>query len=191
MSEPGAPAPTAARILVVVASQTGRTARMAEAFAQGARQSQADALVKRAEDAQPGDLESIDALVLGSGVHMGGMESSMRAFFERCAPLWLQGALVGKVGAAFCSAGAGARGGTELALVGLLANLAEHGMLLVPMHNRLPGFASAGCHWGPVAWTNPRSGRAGPTEDHLLACRAHGGWVAECTARLLRGARSG
>ena len=43
----------------------------------------------------------LDALVLGSGVHMGGMESSMRVFFERCAPLWMQGALVGKVGAAF------------------------------------------------------------------------------------------
>jgi NAD(P)H dehydrogenase (quinone) len=172
------------KVLVVVASQTGRTARMAEAVAEGARETGAEAEVVRAEDAAPEQLEEADAVVLGSGVHMGGMESSMRAFFERAAPLWMQGRLVGKLGAAFVSAGAGARGGAELALLGLLANLAEHGMLLVPMHNRMEGFAAAGCHWGPVAWTNPRSGKAGPTEDHLAACRAHGQWVAECAQRL-------
>jgi len=172
------------KVLVVVASQTGRTARMAEALAEGVREAGASAEVRRAEDASAADLEAADAIVLGSGVHMGGIESSMRVFFERTAPLWLQGRLVGKLGAAFVSAGAGARGGAELALLSLLANLAEHGMLLVPMHNRLEGFASAGCHWGPVAWTNPRSGKAGPTPDHLQACRAHGRWVAECGARL-------
>jgi len=172
------------RMMVVVASQTGRTTKMAEAVAAGARDASLDALVVPAEDAAPDDLRSADAVMLGSGIHMGGMESTMRAFFERAAPLWMQGALVGKVGGAFVSAGAGARGGAELTLITLLANLAEHGMLLVPMHNRLEGFASAGCHWGPVAWTNPRSGKAGPTADHLAACRAHGQWVAENTLRL-------
>ncbi len=172
------------KVVVVVASQTGRTARMADAVAEGARDAGAEASVLRAEDAGPEHLESADAVVLGSGVHMGGMESSMRAFFERVAHLWMQGSLVGKLGAAFVSAGAGARGGAELTLLGLLANLAEHGMLLVPMHNRLEGFESAGCHWGPVAWTNPRNGQAGPTSDHLAACRAHGRWVAEQVARM-------
>lgn len=171
-------------VLVVVASQTGRTAKMAAAVAEGARAAGAEATVKSAEEAGPDDVLAADAVILGSGVHMGGMESSMRAFFERTAHLWMQGALVGKVGAAFASAGAGARGGTELTLIALLANLAEHGMLLVPMHNRLAGYASAGCHWGPVAWTNPRSGTAGPTAAHLEACRAHGEWVAQCAMRL-------
>lgn len=171
------------RIVVVVASQTGRTAKLADAFAEGAREADAEVDIVRAEDAAAEHLEDIDALVLGSGVHMGGMESTMRAFFERVSHLWLQGKLIGKLGAAFVSAGAGARGGAELTLITLLANLAEHGMLLVPMHNRLEGFAAAGCHWGPVAWTNPRSGKAGPTEEHLAACRAHGRWVAECTTR--------
>jgi NAD(P)H dehydrogenase (quinone) len=171
------------KILVVVASQTGRTAKLADAFAEGAREAGAEAEVVRAEDATPDQLEAADAIALGSGVHMGGMESTMRAFFERVSHLWLQGKLVGKLGAAFVSAGAGARGGAELTLITLLANLAEHGMLLVPMHNRLEGFASAGCHWGPVAWTNPRDGKAGPTEEHLAGCRAHGRWVTECADR--------
>jgi NAD(P)H dehydrogenase (quinone) len=188
------------KILVVVASQTGRTRRMAEAFAEGARAATRGAEgttaaieveIADAETATEAQVEAADALVLGSGVHMGGMESSMRVFFERVAPLWLQGRLVGKVGAAFVSAGSGARGGAELTLLGLLANLAEHGMLLVPMHNRLEGFEEAGCHWGPVAWTNPRAGKAGPSESHLAACSAHGRWVAECTARLAGSGRDG
>jgi len=172
------------KVLVVVASQTGRTEKLAEAVADGAREAGAETEVIRAEDADAQHLESADALVLGSGIHMAGVESSMRAFFERVSPMWLQGEMIGKVGAAFVSAGSGARGGAELALISMWANMAEHGMLLVPMHNRLDGFASAGCHWGPVAWTNPRAGKAGPTEAHIAACRAHGKWVAECTARL-------
>lgn len=180
---------TAVRLLVVVASATGRTARLADAVAEGAREAGAEARVVRAESAAGEDLLAADAVVLGSGVHMGGVASAMRGFFERSAPLWLEGRLVGRVGAAFVSAGAGAGGGAELALVSLLAFLAEQGMLLVPMHNRLEGFRHAGCHWGPVAWTNPRGGVPGPTPEHLDGARAHGRWVAECARRWKRGAR--
>ncbi len=174
------------RMLIVVASQTGRTRRMAEALAAGAREAGADARIVPASDAGEELVLGADALVLGSGVHMGGIESEMRAFFERLSPAWLQGKLVGRVGAAFVSAGLGARGGAELALLSLWANLAEHGMLLVPMHNRLDGFREAGCHWGPVAWTSPRDRKPGPTEDHLRAARAHGAWVTECALRWAR-----
>jgi NAD(P)H dehydrogenase (quinone) len=178
-------------VLVVFASATGRTRRMAEAVAEGAREAGADVVLCSAEEATAAHLERADAVILGSGVHMGGMESSMRGFCERMTPLWIEGRLVGKLGAAFVSAGAGGRGGGELALISLLANLAEHGMLLVPMPNRLAGFGAAGCHWGPVAWTNPRRGEAGPTERHLEACRSHGRWVAACAARWLAGAPPG
>jgi NAD(P)H dehydrogenase (quinone) len=181
------------RVLVVVASQTGRTARLAEAVAEGAKDAGADVVLRTAEDATGEDLAGADAVILGSGVHMGGIESSMRRFFERAAPLWLEGRLVGKLGAAFVSGGLGGRGGAELALLSLLANLAEHGMLLVSMHNRLPGFVEGGSHWGPVAWTTPRGRTPGPTPDHLEAARAHGRHVALCTARWLagRGAEEG
>ncbi len=176
------------RVLVVVASQTGRTRRMAEALAEGARAARADVVLRDAGDVGDDDLLSADAVVVGSGVHMGGIEASMRAFLARTSPLWLQGRLAGKLGAAFVSAGAGGRGGAELALVSLHATLAEHGMLLVSMPSRLEGFAEAGCHWGPMAWTHPRGGTPGPTAEHLAAARAHGRHVAECTARWLRGA---
>lgn len=178
------------KLLVVVASETGRTHRLAEALAEGAREAGADVVLRQATDAEERHLLEADAIVLGSGVHMGGMESSMRAFLERSAPVWIQGKLTGKLGAAFASAGQGGRGGGELTLISLLAALAEHGLLLVPMPSRLEGYTQGGCHWGPLAWTNPRRGEAGPTAGHLRAARAHGRHVAECTARWLQGANA-
>ena len=176
------------KLLVVVASATGRTQRMAEALVEGARAAGAEVALRTPDAVSDAELLGADAVVLGSGVHMGGIESSLVLFFERTAPLWLAGRLRGKLGAAFVSAGDGERGGGELVLLGLLAWLAENGMLLVPMHNRLPGFRDAGCHWGPLARTNPQAGVAGPTEAHLETCRAHGQHVAECTRRWLAGA---
>lgn len=175
------------RVLVVVASDRGRTLRMAEAIAEGAREAGALVTLRNALEASPEDAQAADALILGSGVHMGGVEASMRGFLERTSPAWLAGLLTGKVGAAFATSGFGGRGGAELALLSMWATLAEHGMLLVPMPNRLPGFSVAGCHWGPVAWTSPREGVPGPTPEHLVAARAHGRHVALCTARWLRG----
>lgn len=179
------------RILVVVASNTGRTLRIAEELAEGAASEGAEVVLASADEATNDDLLEADAIVLGSGVHMGGVESPMRAFMERASPLWLEGRLRGRLGAAFVTAGLGGRGGAELALVSLLANLAEHGCLLVPMHNRLNGFREGGSHWGPVAWTNPRAGVAGPTPDHLEAARSHGRWIAQCCERWLRGVDAG
>lgn len=177
----------AVKVLVVVASVTGRTRRMAEAAAEGARAAGAQVLLRTCEDARDADLLEADAVLLASTVHMGGIASSMRAFFERTTHLWLEGRLVGRLGAALVTAGDGEAGGAELALLSLLANLAEHGILLVPMHNRLAGFRQGGCHWGPLARTHPGAGPPGPTEEQLEAARSHGRWLAECTARWLRG----
>lgn len=176
------------KVLVVVASQTGRTLRLAEAAAEGAAEAGADTQLRAADDAGDADLLAADAILLGSGVHMGGVESSMTAFFERTAPLWIQGRLVGRLGGAFVTAGEGGRGGGELALVRLLAWLAENGILIVPFHSRLEGFRAAGCHWGVLARSNPVAGVPGPTDEDCAAARAQGRFLAECAARWERGA---
>jgi len=178
------------RVLVVFASRTGRTRRMAEAVVEGAEAAGGRVTLLEAGDATHDALLEADAVIVGSGVHMGGPEASLRAFLADTSPLWLAGRLQGKLGAAFVSAGDGARGGAELALLALLTTLAEHGMLLVPMHNRLAGFHEGGLHWGPVAHTHPRGGEPGPTAAQLEAARSHGAWVSECAARWLRGAEA-
>lgn len=186
MSDPDTGGGREARVVVVYASTTGRTRNVAEAVAEGAREAGAEVMLLRAEDAMGDHLLAADAVILGSGVHMAGIASTMRAFFERLAPLWLGGQLTRKLGAAFVTAGQGGEGGGELALISLLANLAEHGMLLVSMPNRLASFREGGCHWGPLAWTSPRKGIPGPTPEHLAAARAHGRHVAECARRWAR-----
>lgn len=176
------------KVRVVVASATGRTRRMAEALVEGAAEAGADATLCSVEQAGEAELLEADALVLGCGVHMGGLPSAMTAFFERTAGLWMRGALIGRLGAAFVSAGEGEGGGAELALLALHAYLAENGLLIVPMHNRLDGFRGSGSHWGPLARSNPGPDAGpGPAERDLAACRAHGRFVAECTARWLAG----
>jgi NAD(P)H dehydrogenase (quinone) len=175
------------KLVIVYASATGRTRRLAEAAAEGAEGAGAEVLLRTAAEASGDHLLAADAILLGSGVHMGGVESSMSAFFERTAPLWLQGSLAGRVGAAFTSAGEGVGGGGELTLLRLLAFLAEIGCLLVPFHNRLDGFRAAGCHWGVLARTNPGPDGPGPTEADCVAARAQGRFFVECAARWERG----
>ena len=176
------------KLLVVVASATGRTRMLADAVAEGATAAGADVALRTTEEAKDEECIAADAILLGSGVHMGGIESGMSVFFERTAPLWLKGELIGKVGAAFVSGGEGGRGGAELTLVRLLSFLAENGLLLVPFHSRLEGFRDAGSHWGVLARTNPIDGVPGPTDADLTAARSQGRYVAECTARWLAGA---
>jgi NAD(P)H dehydrogenase (quinone) len=171
------------RLLVVFASRTGRTRRLAESAAEGARAAGAEVTLVGADEAGDEDLLAADAVLLGSGVHMGGIDSSMSAFFERSAPLWLRGRLIGRLGAAFVTAGDGGRGGGELALLRLLSFLAQNGYLLVPFHHRLDAFAAAGCHWGVLAETNPRGGAPGPTDADAAAARAQGHYLAECALR--------
>jgi NAD(P)H dehydrogenase (quinone) len=175
------------RVLVVFASRTGRTRRMAEAVAEGARTAGASVVVREADAASHDDLRACDAVVVGSGVHMGGPAAPLRGFLGDTAPLWMKEELRGKLGAAFCSAGDGARGGAELALLSMLSTLAEHGMLIVTLPPRAEGFHDGGMHWGAVAQTQPRGGEPGPTEAQLVAARAQGRWVAECAARWQRG----
>ncbi len=175
------------KIVVVVAAATGRTRRMAESFVEGAESEGAEVTLIDATEAEGDAIVDADAVALGCGVHMSGVPTTMRSFLERLAPQWMAGAFAGKLAAGFVTSGAGARGGGELALVELLASLAQHGMLLVSMPSRSEGFSAAGSHWGPIAWTNPRSGEAGPTAAHLKAARAHGAHLARCTARWMRG----
>ena len=62
------------KVLVVVATATGRTQRMAEEVAAGAREAGAEVERLPAQDAGESHLLAADAIVLGSGVHMGGMQ---------------------------------------------------------------------------------------------------------------------
>ena len=72
------------KLLVVVASATGRTRRMADALAEGAREAGAEVTLRKPEEAQDAGLLAADAVVLGSGVRW--RRPSLAGVFSRGPP---------------------------------------------------------------------------------------------------------
>ena len=99
------------KTLVLYYSAYGHIALMADAIAEGARSTGAEAVVKRVPDidgvqvARAGDpvatideLAGYDAIVIGTGTRFGRMSSPMASFLDQAGGLWATGALNGKVG---------------------------------------------------------------------------------------------
>ena len=135
------------------ASDHGSVEKMAKALADGVRTvTDCEAVIKKAEDAKMDDLVWCDALVLGSPVHMGSIDWRVKKFIDTvCSGAWMQDKIVGKVGAVFASGAGygGGGGGCELTMLALLNNIAELGLIIVPLPKSTPGYPLAGLQWGP------------------------------------------
>lgn len=167
-----------ANILIVFASDYGSTRKMAEALAEGVQSAGGTALVKEAEAATLDDLVAADGVALGSPVHMGSMDWRVKKFIDsHCSAAWMKNLLVGKAGAVFAS-GSGfgnGGGGAELTMLGMLTNLAELGLVILPLSKHLAGYAKAGLQWGPYGRAhNEDLSPKGLDDSQLEAARAHG-----------------
>ena len=108
------------RLLIVFHSQTGNTARLAEAVLRGARRvDETDTVLKRAFDTGTEDLLASDGVLLGTPENFGYMSGALKDFFDRtyypC-----EGKLVGMPYAVFVSAGNDGRGAVRE--IGRIAN---------------------------------------------------------------------
>jgi NAD(P)H dehydrogenase (quinone) len=139
-----------ARILVLYYSSYGHVETLAGAIAEGARATGAAVDVKRVPETVPeeiarsahykldqaapiatiAELESYDAIIVGTGTRFGRISSQMAAFLDQAGGLWARGALNGKVGAAFSSS-ATQHGGQEMTLMSIITNLLHFGMTIV------------------------------------------------------------
>jgi NAD(P)H dehydrogenase (quinone) len=140
-----------ARILVLYYSSYGHIARMADAVADGVRQSGHHCDVRRVPETAPAEvaaaagfvadeshplidgvnaLAEYDGIVVGAPTRFGRMPSQMAAFWDQAGGLWFTDALVGKVGAAFTSSAA-QHGGQETTLFSILTNLLHLGCTIV------------------------------------------------------------
>ena len=137
------------KILVLYYSAYGHIETMAEAVAEGARETGATVEVKRVPElvsdevarashfrldqkapiADPAELAQYDAIIVGTGTRYGRISSQMANFWDRTGGLWAKGELIGKVGAAFTST-ASQHGGQETTLLSILTNLLHHGMII-------------------------------------------------------------
>lgn len=195
------------KVLVLYYSTYGHVETMAYAVAEGAREAGATADVKRVPETVPeeiarsshfkldqaapvatiDELESYDAIVIGTGTRFGRVSSQMAAFLDQAGGLWARGALNGKVGAAFTST-ATQHGGQETTLFSLITNMLHFGMTIVGLDY---GFAGQSGHdkvrgGAPYGATTIAGGDGSrqPDEDELAGARYLGARVERTASKL-------
>lgn len=196
-----------AKVLVLYHSAYGHVEEMARAVAEGASGAGAEVTLRRVPETVPNEiakvanfkldqeaeiasveeLEHYDAIVIGVGTRYGRLPSQMAAFLDQTGPLWLRGALSGKVGAAFAST-ATQHGGQETTLLSIITNLLHFGMTVVGLPYSFKGQlrvdeVTGGSPYGATTIAAGDRSRW-PSENELAGARHQGALVAETAAKL-------
>ena len=195
------------KVLVLYYSGYGHVETLAEAIAEGAGEVDgAEVTVKRVPElvpeevarksgmkldqqapvAAPNELADYDAIVFGTPTRFGNMASQMRNFLDQTGGLWMQGALIGKVGSVFAST-ASQHGGQETTITSFHTTLLHHGMVIVGVPYSHKGLnemdeISGGTPYG--ATTMAGDGSRVPSANELDIARFQGRHVAEIAAKL-------
>ena len=195
------------KILVLYYSSYGHTSAMAEAVAQGVREGGAEAVIRHVPETAPeevaknagftgmpghdeidgpDELAEYDGIIVGSPTRYGRMTSQMAAFWDTTGGLWMKGALIGKVGAAFTSTG-GMHSGNEMTLLNLLLPFLQHGMILAGVPHSVPALVhtrSGGSPYGASAVTG-FNGTLGVDEGEQAIAQALGARVARLAGQVI------
>lgn len=198
-----------ARILVLYYSSYGHVSQMAEAVAEGVRSAGHDCDIRRVPETAPAEvvqaagfsaneghpviegpdkLAEYDGIVVGSPTRYGRMTSQMASFWDTTGGLWLRGALVGKVGAAFTSTAA-QHGGQETTLFSILTNLLHMGCTIVGLDYNFTAQngseeVKGGAPYGATTIANSDGSRQ-PSKIDLDGARYLGNRVAQTAAKLI------
>ena len=195
------------KVLVLYYSSYGHIEQMAQAVAEGARETGAQVDVKRVPETAPAevakaahfkleqdapiatvqDLADYDAVIIGVPTRFGRMPAQMAAFLDQAGGLWASGALNGKVGAAFTST-ATQHGGQETTLFSIITNLLHFGMTVVGLdygssHQMTLEEITGGAPYGATTVAGGDGSRQ-PSEKELEGARYLGRRVAETAAKL-------
>ena len=195
------------KVLVLYYSSYGHIEQMAQAVAEGARETGATVDVKRVPETAPlevakaahfkldqeapiatvQDLADYDAVILGMPTRFGRMPSQMAAFLDQAGGLWAGGKLNGKVGSVFGST-ATQHGGQETTLFSGITNLLHFGMVIVGLPYSYQGQMGMSEIHGlsPYGATTIAAGDGSrqPSQVELDGARFQGRHVAEITNRL-------
>jgi NAD(P)H dehydrogenase (quinone) len=195
------------KVLVLYYSSYGHIETMANAIAEGARETGATVDVKRVPETAPleiaqaahfkldqaasvatiEELKDYDAIIVGTGTRFGRMSSQMAAFWDTAGGVWARGELHGKVGAAFTSS-ATQHGGQETTLFSILTNLLHFGMTIVGLDYGFVGQMRndevvGGAPYGATTIANGDGSRQ-PSETELEGARYLGRRAANTAAKL-------
>lgn len=197
-----------AKILVLYHSFYGHIEVMANAVAEGAREAAgAQVVIKRVPEtvpdelfrksggranqpaavAEPAELGNYDAILFGTPTRFGNMTGQMRTFLDQTGPLWMSGALVGKVGSVFTSS-ATQHGGQESTILTFIPTLLHQGMIVVGLpyaEQRQMGLdeIKGGSPYGASTITGG-GGERMPSDQELGMARFQGKHVATIAGKL-------
>ena len=200
------------KVYVIFYSMYGHIYRMAEAVAAGAREvpgaevtlfqvpelvpeavleksgaKQARAVFAQVPVLRVDQLPEADALIFGTPTRYGNMCAQMRNFLDQTGALWVQGALVGKVGSVFAST-ATQHGGQETTITSFHSTLLHLGMILVGVpyaEQRLLNMdeITGGTPYGATTLAGG-DGKRQPSENELAIARYQGKHVAQIARKL-------
>jgi len=200
------------KVHVIFYSMYGHIYRMAEAVAEGARTVpgvevslyQVPELVPPAVLEQSGAaaarkafahipaakvdrMGEADAVIFGTPTRFGNMCAQMRNFMDQTGGLWMENALVGKVGSVFTSS-ATQHGGQETTITSFHSTLLHLGMVIVGVpysEQRQTTMAeiSGGSPYGASTIAGGDGSRS-PSENELAIARFQGKHVAEIAKKL-------
>jgi NAD(P)H dehydrogenase (quinone) len=197
------------KVLVLYYSSYGHIEKMAEAVAQGVRETGAEAVIKRAPELVPEEvarqsgfkldqkapiasapeLGDYDAIIIGTPTRFGNMAAQMKNLLDQTAGHWLQGKLIGKVGSVFTST-ATQHGGQESTILSTHTVLLHQGMVIVGLPYSFQGQmgvkeVTGGSPYGATTIADGDGSRQ-PSENELAGARFQGRHVAEIAAKLAR-----
>lgn len=197
------------RLLVLYYSTYGHVETLATAAAEGARSVDGvEVIVKRVPEtmspevakqhgakldqaapvADPKELSDYDAIIFGTPTRFGNMAAQMRNFLDQTGGLWVEGALVGKVGSVITSTGTG--GGNESTIISFVTTLMHQGMIYVGLPYSCPELSDisevkGGSPWGAATIAGADGSRQ-PSAKELAQARFQGRHVATIARRLGR-----
>jgi NAD(P)H dehydrogenase (quinone) len=137
--------------------------------------------------AQVDDLAAADAIIFGTPTRFGNMCGQMRQFLDATGQLWLNGALVGKVGSVFTST-ATQHGGQESTILSFHTTLLHQGMIIVGLPYTYAGQMdnteiTGGSPYGASTIAGTKGERV-PTQNELAGARFQGAHVAKIAKKL-------
>ncbi|MBN9461685.1 MAG: NAD(P)H:quinone oxidoreductase [Burkholderiales bacterium] len=196
------------KVLVLYYSSYGHIETMAQAVAEGVREAGAQAVIKRVPELVPeevarksgmkvdqaapvatvDELPDYDAIVFGTPTRFGNMTAQMRNFLDQTGPLWVKGALVGKVASVFTSS-ATQHGGQESTILTFIPTLLHQGMIVVGLPYTFQGQMGVdeikGCSPYGASTIAGGDGTRQPSQTELAGARFQGRHVAQIAARLV------
>jgi NAD(P)H dehydrogenase (quinone) len=200
------------KMLVVYYSLYGHVHAMVEAAAEGARSiANVEVVLRRVPETLPAnvvemmgateaqkrqaqiplctadELGAADAIIFGTPTRFGNMCGQMRQFLDSTGKLWMNGALVGKVGSVITSSNT-QHGGQESTILSFHITLLHHGMVVVGLPYTFQGLMMtdevSGCSPYGASTIAGGDGTRMPSKNELAGAQYQGAHVAKIAKKL-------